>query len=222
MAPFLLVSAPTKMTAQLLMFRGQVLARKELGRIRKLFRDHPRATLSELSIRVCEVFEWRLPTGRVADRSCRRFLRKLEALGIVELPPSAAATAARFKFATSSERKREGVRPSEIPWPPATTDEGDPGELVVRPIRREERGPWEGIMEKHHYLVCPPLVLSLAHCKDRGDAVSKRSEVRRRPGMGGNVTSPGPDDSFCQPGWRTARAERFRGGGNADCVVALA
>lgn len=141
-----------------LTFRGQVLTRKELGGIRKLFRDHPRATLSALSIRVCEAFEWRLPTGRVADRSCRRFLRKLEAIGILELPLSAATTAARFKFARSSERKREGVRPSEIPWPAATADEGDPGELVVRPIRREERGPWEGMMEKHHYLGSSPLV----------------------------------------------------------------
>ncbi|MDH3348647.1 MAG: hypothetical protein OEM02_11200 [Desulfobulbaceae bacterium] len=70
-----------------LKIQGRFVTEAELNEIRMLLRNHPLWNRSRLSRELCTRWKWRRPDGQLKDMACREFLRKLESLSLIKLPP---------------------------------------------------------------------------------------------------------------------------------------
>lgn len=67
--------------------RRRVIRQEELQLIRQLIEEEGARGRSHLSNRLCELWNWRQANGRFRQIACRDLLRRLEARGLIELPP---------------------------------------------------------------------------------------------------------------------------------------
>lgn len=72
--------------------QGRTLTADDLVTLRALIAQHPDWNRTALSRHLCEVWNWRNPTGRLKDMAARTLLLKLQARGFIELPPAQART----------------------------------------------------------------------------------------------------------------------------------
>jgi hypothetical protein len=79
-------------------FVGHDLRSQDLDLVRMIIGDYPTLSREELAATVCELLEWKRPTGRLKARECRAWLERLSAAGLIALPlkragrPSGTAT----------------------------------------------------------------------------------------------------------------------------------
>ena len=66
--------------------QGRLIGELELAQVRQLLQDNPDSHRTGLSRRLCELWDWRTPTGQIKDMAARALLLKLEARGLVCLP----------------------------------------------------------------------------------------------------------------------------------------
>ena len=59
----------------------------DIGLIEKLLADNPAWGRSRLSVKLCELWDWRAPNGQLRDMACRNLLLRLEKTGRIVLPP---------------------------------------------------------------------------------------------------------------------------------------
>lgn len=69
-------------------YRGRVITATEVEFIRRLIARHPGANRRQLSLRLCEAWEWKQANGALRDMVCRGLLLELERAGRLELPPA--------------------------------------------------------------------------------------------------------------------------------------
>src|SRR5258706_394736 len=69
------------------LIQGRQVSAQELARIRALLVEHPSWHRTRLSRELCALWEWRNETGRLKDMACRTLLLKLQARGLIALPP---------------------------------------------------------------------------------------------------------------------------------------
>ncbi|MES9882536.1 MAG: hypothetical protein ABW185_16835 [Sedimenticola sp.] len=55
--------------------------------IQQLLAENPGWGRSKLSVRLCELWEWRGGNGKIKDMACRNLLLRLEKAGQIVLPP---------------------------------------------------------------------------------------------------------------------------------------
>jgi hypothetical protein len=67
-------------------FSGRNFSVAELKLIRETVRDFSNLSLTELSKTICELLEWKRPTGKLKYEECRAFLEHLRDQGILALP----------------------------------------------------------------------------------------------------------------------------------------
>jgi hypothetical protein len=67
---------------------GRVFTQEELDAIVELMAQNPQLKRAPLSRRVCEMLDWRRPDGRLSDMSCRVAMLRMQADGLITLPPS--------------------------------------------------------------------------------------------------------------------------------------
>ena len=65
-----------------------VIGNEQLSQIRSVMRESPGINITRLSIKLCELWNWRFPSGDPKAMSCRNLLRKLDKRGEIELPES--------------------------------------------------------------------------------------------------------------------------------------
>jgi Domain of unknown function (DUF4338) len=75
-------------------FCGRRLSAEELQLIRNTIRDFPALSLTELSKTICELLDWRRPTGALKDHECYLFLQRLKDRGWLSSLPSVRRTRA--------------------------------------------------------------------------------------------------------------------------------
>ena len=68
-------------------YRGRVITAAEVESIRQLIAQHPGASRRQLSLRLCEAWQWKQANGAPCDMVCRGLLLGLERAGQIELPP---------------------------------------------------------------------------------------------------------------------------------------
>ena len=128
-------------------FCGRAFSAADLDLIRELACDFSNLSLTELSKTVCELLDWKRPTGKLKYEECRAFLEHLRDQGILKLP---------------------GLRPVGAPGPRriATTSESDPqtpvigsaGDfepLVLHLVQAADRKPnslFKEYIDRYHYL----------------------------------------------------------------------
>jgi hypothetical protein len=69
-----------------LSFSGRNVSAAELELIRETVRDFSNLSLTELSKTICELLEWKRPTGKLKYEECRAFLEHLRDQGALILP----------------------------------------------------------------------------------------------------------------------------------------
>ncbi len=68
-------------------YRGRVITVAEVEFIRQLMAQHPGASRRQLSLRLCEAWQWKQANGALRDMVCRGLLLELQRTGRLELPP---------------------------------------------------------------------------------------------------------------------------------------
>ncbi|MCP3876790.1 MAG: hypothetical protein GY701_00120 [Sulfitobacter sp.] len=58
----------------------------DVGLIEKLLADNPAWGRSRLSVKLCELWDWRAPNGQLRDMACRNLLLRLDRAGHITLP----------------------------------------------------------------------------------------------------------------------------------------
>lgn len=79
----------------------------DISLIEKLLAENPGWGRSRLSVKLCELWDWRGPNGQLKDMACRNLLLRLERAGHIVLPP-------RQRKSSNAYRNR---RPVAIPHP---------------------------------------------------------------------------------------------------------
>jgi len=64
-----------------LSFCGRALTEAELAMVRRITREFPNLAWTELAATLCELLDWRRPTGSLKSRECYLFLRELHRRG---------------------------------------------------------------------------------------------------------------------------------------------
>lgn len=125
---------------------GRRFTGSELGLIQEVVESCGGLSQMELARTVCELLDWRRPSGSLKALECRQFLERLESGGHLELPRKRPA-------------KPVGTR-TRVPH----TERGDPGELVeaelgsIGPLVLEQvrsidqRLLFRELVGRHHYL----------------------------------------------------------------------
>lgn len=67
--------------------QGRTLSGGDLELVRALIAQHPQWHRTALSQRLCELWNWRNDAGRLKDMAARTLLLKLQARGLIQLPP---------------------------------------------------------------------------------------------------------------------------------------
>jgi hypothetical protein len=67
-------------------YRGRVISTVEVESIRQLIASHPGTSRRQLSLMVCEAWQWKQDNGAPRDMLCRGLLLGLERAGQLELP----------------------------------------------------------------------------------------------------------------------------------------
>lgn len=68
--------------------QGRLLSQADLDSIRQLRAAHPHWSRQELSVHLAQQWQWRNAAGQLKDMATRTLLLKLQARGLIQLPPS--------------------------------------------------------------------------------------------------------------------------------------
>ncbi len=118
-------------------YRGRVVSDAEVEFIRQLITSHPEASRRQLSLMVCEAWQWKQANGASRDMVCRGLLLELERAGQLELP---AVHHVHRNPLTRRTLKEGGMVPA-----PLDTSRLDVPLGMIRPLefRQVRRGPEE-------------------------------------------------------------------------------
>jgi Druantia protein DruA len=127
--------------------RGRAFSSAELRTIKAIVETSPDDHRFALSKKVCRALGWYQPNGRLKDRACRDVLARLEATGLIQLPPP----------------RRPAVRRRPIPITDATAPHATPAfrardivrsclSIVTGSRDRKRERLWNEYVEHYHYL----------------------------------------------------------------------
>jgi len=127
--------------------RGQPFC-PDTALIERLLGDNPGWGRTRLSVKLCEIWDWRAANGQLKDMACRNLLLRLEQAGQIRLPP-------RQRKSTNAYRNRFPL------WVPHTSDpiEGLLKDLMPLQIAcvttgGEQDRLFRYLVAQHHYLGC--------------------------------------------------------------------
>jgi hypothetical protein len=120
----------------------------DISLIERLLGNNPGWGRTHLSVKLCELWDWRAPNGQLKDMACRNLLLRLEQAGQIRLPP-------RQRKSTNAYRNRAPL------WVPHPSDpvEGPLQDLLPLQIACvgtgcEQDRLFRYLLAQHHYLGC--------------------------------------------------------------------
>jgi hypothetical protein len=132
-------------------YSGRAFTDEEMRQIVELIQANPELHRAALSRRVCEMVDWRRPDGRLREMSCRVAMLRMQADGLIVLPPSQ-------------------MRTPRTRAPIVATEATNPGSPITQPVH--ELGPlrleivtggvaasrlWNEYIARYHYLGYTPM-----------------------------------------------------------------
>jgi hypothetical protein len=122
-------------------YRGRIITAAEVEFIRQLIAEHPHTNRRQLSLRLCEAWEWKQANGALRDMVCRGLLLQLQRAGRLELPP--ARQVHRNPAARRATHGEKVLTPLLLDTTPLEAHEfyvllagGDPGATSAVPVWR--------------------------------------------------------------------------------------
>jgi hypothetical protein len=128
-------------------FRGsrsgqRIFAPDDIQTVQNLLAANPDWSRQQLSMHLCQLWDWKDLNGTFNRLSCQHWLKRLEKKGHLQLPKS-------LSRRSHARRTHPEVCDIELELFPASFSLN---EVVVRPIAYGERLRWRGLMRAHHYL----------------------------------------------------------------------
>ena len=127
-------------------FCGRDLSVEDLDLIRQLVHDFPALPLSQLAATICELLDWKRPTGSLKTRECFSFLQQLQSRGWVDCLPELRVTAPRGSRSVAldelSEPKSDLSGPLQHHLPISL-------QLITN---RADRRLFQQYLQRYHYL----------------------------------------------------------------------
>jgi len=127
-------------------FVGHDVSSQDLDLVRTILGDYPTLSREELAATVCELLEWKRPTGRLKARECREWLERLSAAGMIALPPKRAGRPGGT--ATSIPRTARG----EVQPVVSGTVRDIAPILIERVTTPDQRRLFRELVGRYHYL----------------------------------------------------------------------
>lgn len=135
------------MSDVLLSFRGREIGQAEAAFLRELISRHPTLSRRQLSVKVCQAWNWVQPNGQPRDMVCRGLMLALHRAGHIELPPQRQ----RPPNNAIIHRRVAPVPPYETS--PIETSLASLGPLELRLVRRAEGEElFADLLARYHYL----------------------------------------------------------------------
>jgi hypothetical protein len=127
-----------------MLYCGRTFTPSEIELIGNLIGADPAMSRYRLSRLVCEQLAWRRPDGGLKDMSARVALLRMQADGLLSLPPPKCSRPPRFRL---SAELAQGVQQPHLAAP------ADLARLGVEPVRSQRDSRlWNAYIERHHYL----------------------------------------------------------------------
>lgn len=92
-------------------FCGRPLSSEQIRLVRDIVHDFPALSLTELSKTICELLDWRRPTGALKDHECRLLLQHLKDRALLSSLPALRETSPRRPRAIRLDRQSEPQSP---------------------------------------------------------------------------------------------------------------
>lgn len=129
-------------------FCGRMFTAQQVELMRTIARDYAGLGVTEIARTVCELLDWKRPSGGLKNHECRQLLERLQREGVLTLPA--------VRPLGGRGPRRMGVTRSDVT--PALV-EGSAGEfssLALALVKGEDDSRrWRQWVEQHHYLGCP-------------------------------------------------------------------
>ena len=130
-----------------LTFCGRMFRSGELELMRHTALEFSALGVTEIARTVCELLEWKRPSGGLKNHECRQLLERLQAEGFLRLPDLR-------KLGGRGPRRADVYGSCSEPAPvECAASECEPMELVLVEGQAESRR-WREQVERHHYLGC--------------------------------------------------------------------
>ena len=130
-----------------IVYRGRTISAGDIASIRQIIAQNPYASLRQLSVLVCEAWDWRQANGALRDMVCRSLMLHLHRAGHIELP------AKRCAPPNPLAQRRRPATDILLDQSPI---EGPLAALQPLQTRLVRRSGWErlfnGLIERDHYL----------------------------------------------------------------------
>jgi hypothetical protein len=130
-----------------LTFCGRIFGASELELMRQIARQFFGLGVTEIARTVCELLEWKRPSGGLKNHECRQLLERLQAEGFLQLPELR-------KLGGRGPRRADTSGPCCEPASiECTASQCEPLELTLVEGHAESRR-WREQVERYHYLGC--------------------------------------------------------------------
>ena len=127
-------------------FCGRTFNGDQIDQIKEIVSTCNGISRTELANTVCELFDWKRPTGRLKTVECRQFLEHLAAQGILDLPDRKAGRPKGVKLTVKRTDKAQA--PGII-----TGDVNDFCPVKLRKVTsKAQRDLWYEYVDRYHYL----------------------------------------------------------------------
>lgn len=130
----------------LIRYRGKDYGPREISEIKQVIARHQDKSRRFISQQICRRWSWRQPNGVLKDMICRGLLVRLEAAGLIELPPRKRAPS----YLLSEQRRPPAVQLDQTPITGKLSDLKPIEVLQVRRTPLEKL--YKGLIEHYHYL----------------------------------------------------------------------
>ena len=138
-----------------MVFRGSVLESADFAKLQRLIDSRPGQSRQEIARQACRMFRWRRANGVWATRAARQVLVRLDAAGLIGLPPARRPQGRPHRHALEMAARLGGPAAAAT----ETASQVRAGAtLLVRPISAEEQHGWRAHMQRFHYLGDAPVV----------------------------------------------------------------
>jgi hypothetical protein len=135
------------MSDVLLSYRGRLLGQADVEGLRELILRHPGLSRRQLSVKVCQAWNWVQPNGQLRDMVCRGLMLALHRAGHIELP------AKRHSPLNNVIAHRRVAEVAAFDTSPITGSLAALGALEIRLVRRTQGEPlFAHLLSRYHYL----------------------------------------------------------------------
>jgi hypothetical protein len=128
-------------------FCGRAFTAQEVELMRTVAHDYVQLGVTEIARTICELLEWKRPSGGLKNHECRQLLERLQAQGVLMLP---ALRPLGGKGPRRVDISQQRLEPEPVE---CAARECEPLELSLVEGKAESRL-WREQVERYHYLGC--------------------------------------------------------------------